>query len=48
MVSLQSDEERNQFIETIGKAEQIKQREAACKQAFEQNETAKKIQSVKA
>ena len=46
ITSSQTDEERNHFVELIGKADELKQREAACKAAFEQNEAAQKIQSV--
>ena len=47
LISSQSDEERNKFIEILGKAEDLKQRERACKEAFEKNELAKKVSSIK-
>jgi len=31
------------MIDVLGKADDLKQREAACKKAFEDNETAKKV-----
>jgi len=43
ITSTQTDEERTKMIEILGKAEELKQREAACKKAFEDNETAKKV-----
>lgn len=47
ITSTQTEEERNAFIEIIGKADELKAREAACKEAYEQNEMAQKIKSVK-
>ena len=48
ITSTQKEDERNKMIEILGKADDLKQREAACKKAFEDNETAKKVQSIKA
>jgi len=36
------------MFEVLGKADELKQREAACKDAIKENETAKKVQSIKA
>ncbi len=47
ITSAQQEDERNKMIEVLSKAEDLKQREAACKKAFEENETAKKVQSIK-
>ena len=46
IVSKLTDEERNTFIELLGKADELKQREAACKKAFDENELAKKVKSM--
>ena len=48
ITSTQSEEERNNFIQILGKADQLKAREAACREAFEKHEVAQKLQSVKA
>lgn len=47
ITSTQTEEERNAFIEIVGKADELKQREAACKDAYEKHELAQKIKSVK-
>ena len=39
------EENRNAFIELLSKADELKQREAACKQAFEEDEAAKKVRA---
>ena len=47
IVSTQTEEERAAFLEIVGKAEQLKQREAACREAYEKHEVAQKVKSVK-
>ena len=47
ITSTQTEEEKAVFIDIVGKAEELKQREAACKEAYEKHEMAQKIKSVK-
>ena len=46
LVSNLSQEDKDKFIEVVGQADQLKQREQVCRKAFDDNETAKKVQSV--
>ena len=39
-------EDKAGFIALLGQADQLKAREVAVKQAFDQNETAKKVRSI--
>lgn len=47
IVSTQTEEEKAAFLEIVGKAEELKQREAVCREAYEKHEVAQKIKSVK-
>ena len=47
ITSTQTEEEKAVFLDIVGKAEELKQREAACKEAYEKHELAQKIKSVK-
>jgi len=48
ITSTQTEQEKGGFIEILGKADELKLREAACKKAYEENDLAKKVMSIKA
>lgn len=48
ITSMQTDQEKSSFIEILGQADELKAREAACTRAFEEDELAKKVKSIKA
>ena len=46
LVSQLSPEDKAKFIDTVGQAESLKAREQAARKAFDENEDAKKVQSI--